>query len=361
MSVRKRKDGRWQIDVVTWVRGERVRVKKSGGRTRAEALELERAERRRLEDGGPVKRGRCPTVADFATAFLDGYVAANCKPSTATAYRMHLERHLVPEIGELPVDEVGPREVERYKAKKLAAKLEPKTVNNHLTTLRRMLAVAVEWGTFPGPVPKVRPLPLAPRRFDFLTFEESARLLEAVTPAWRPMVLLALRTGLRQGELLALRWEDVDLVAGRLMVRRSVYAGHVGTPKGGREREVPLSDEARAALRTLPSRFAGELVFPREGGRYLTPPGCRRPLWTACKKADLRHIMWHALRHTFASHLVMRGVAIKAVQELLGHASLEMTMRYAHLSPDVRRDAVALLDAPASAGGSDRVPIGSRS
>ena len=76
----------------------------------------------------------------------------------------------------------------------------------------------------------------------------------------------------------------------------------------------------------------------------LTKGDCKHPLWRASKRADLRRVGWHVLRHTFASHLVMRGVALKAVQELLGHASIEMTMRYAHLSPDVRRDAVQVLD-----------------
>jgi integrase len=162
------------------------------------------------------------------------------------------------------------------------------------------------------------------------------------------MILLGLRTGLRQGELLALRWDDIDLVAGRLTVRRAVARGIIGTPKSGKSREVALSDEAIAALRPLPSRFAGELVFPGKDGRLLTKGECKHPLWRACRKAGLRRIGWHCLRHTFASHLVMRGAPIKAVQELLGHATMEMSLRYSHLSPDIRRDAVRLLDAPAT-------------
>jgi integrase len=118
----------------------------------------------------------------------------------------------------------------------------------------------------------------------------------------------------------------------------------VGTPKNGRSREVPLSDDAVAALRSLPSRFPGGQVFAQPDGRMLTKGECKHPLWRACRKAGLRQVGWHVLRHSFASHLAMRGVAIKAIQELLGHGTLEMTMRYAHLSPDVRRDAVRLLD-----------------
>jgi site-specific recombinase XerD len=81
------------------------------------------------------------------------------------------------------------------------------------------------------------------------------------------------------------------------------------------------------------------------GGRVLTKKGeCKHPLWSACKRAGLRRIGWHVARHSFASHLAMRGAPIKAIQELLGHATIAMTMRYAHLSPEVARDAVSLLD-----------------
>jgi site-specific recombinase XerD len=88
----------------------------------------------------------------------------------------------------------------------------------------------------------------------------------------------------------------------------------------------------------------GELVFCDEDGRMLKKGACKHPLWRTCKKAGLRRIGWHTLRHTFASHLVMKGVPLKAVQELLGHATIEMKMRYPHLSPYVAKEAVSLLD-----------------
>lgn len=156
------------------------------------------------------------------------------------------------------------------------------------------------------------------------------------------MVLVASRTGLRFGELLALRWLDVDLEAGRLMVRRAVARGVVGTPKNGRSREVGLSKQPLAALRGHPRR--GALVFSAEDGSMLPRGATKWPLWSSAKAAGLRRIGWHVLRHTFASHLVMRGAPIKTVQELMGHSTIEMTMRYAHLSPDARREAVELLD-----------------
>ena len=161
------------------------------------------------------------------------------------------------------------------------------------------------------------------------------------------MILCGLRAGLRQGELLELRWSDIDLAKGAMRIRRAIYDGVIDGPKGGRTREVPLGDELRAAFRELPSRFAAGLVWPAEGGRNLTKGEAKWPLWRACKQAGLRCVGWHALRRTFASHLVMRGVPLRAIQELLGHATIDMTMHYAHLAPDVTGDAVHLLDAPA--------------
>jgi len=110
------------------------------------------------------------------------------------------------------------------------------------------------------------------------------------------MFTLAVRTGLRIGELRALRWDDVDLVAGRLVVRRTVWRGHVGTPKSGRNREMPLSDDALKGLKSQ-RHLRAELVFCAEGGRELQENECKWPLWRACKRASLRRVGSHALRH----------------------------------------------------------------
>jgi len=124
---------------------------------------------------------------------------------------------------------------------------------------------------------------------------------------------------------------------------RAVAKNDVGTPKSGRKRSIELGHEIAAALKKH-RHLRSELVFCTSDGRMLTENECKHPMRRACRRAGLRLIGWHTLRHTFASHLVMRGAPLKAVQELLGHADIRMTMRYSHLSPDVKRDAVALLD-----------------
>jgi integrase len=252
------------------------------------------------------------------------------------------------------IDKIGVAEVERFKASQIAKKTRTgttmaKTINNRLTVLRRMLVIAMDWNLLAF-VPRVRLMKTPAPPFRFLSFTEADQVL-ADAGEWRSMVLVALRTGLRHGELLALRWEDVDLQNSRLVVRRTVWRGIEGTPKGGRSREVPLSGEAVAALRELPSRFRKAYVFGT-GDRRLTHGETKWPLWSICKRVGIDRFGWHVLRHTFASQLVMKGVPLKAVQELLGHATLEMTMRYAHLSPEVRTDAVNRLDGPIMKGAS---------
>ncbi|MFL5274388.1 MAG: tyrosine-type recombinase/integrase, partial [Anaeromyxobacteraceae bacterium] len=121
-----------------------------------------------------------------------------------------------------------------------------------------------------------------------------------------------------------------------------------GPPKGGRNRKVPLSEEAVAALKAH-RHLKGPYVFCETDGRRLTHSRTKDVVPAACRKAQLaKRLTTHGLRHTFASHLVMRGVSLMAVKELLGHESIEMTLRYSHLSPDVKRDAVKLLDSPAA-------------
>jgi integrase len=208
---------------------------------------------------------------------------------------------------------------------------------------RPMLMVAKKRGLL-DVVPEIERLKAPKPDFDFFDFDEATRLVNAADGEWRCMILVALRTGLRQGELLALRWEDVDLQKGLLRVRQSVTRGHVTEPKSGRSRDIPLSDDAVAALKAQ-RHLRGPLVFCADDGRMLRKEECKHPLWRACKRSGLRRIGWHVLRHTFASHLTMRGVPLKVVQELLGHATMEMTMRYAHLSLNVPREAVRLLDA----------------
>jgi len=248
--------------------------------------------------------------------------------------------------------------VEQFKALKLREGQSRKSINNMLTSLRKLLNLAVEWDVLVK-APRVKGFK-TPTDFVtedmFLTFDEAERFLRAAAPEWRPYVTTGVKTGLRVGELLALKWEDVDLVAGRIVVRRTLWRTQEGPPKGGRSREVPLSRDALAVLKAH-RHLRGPYVFCTEEGKRLTQSMVKDVVPGTCRRAGLaKRITNHGMRHTFASHLVMRGVPLKAVQELLGHSTMTMTLRYAHLTPDVKRDAVLLLDGPAA--GETRETVG---
>jgi len=333
--------------------GRRERVRRvSPVQTRRGAEQYERDLRNELlgstcarkeKKQNQIEEKKVPTLSKFADEFVGTYAVNNNKPSEVAAKKWALKNHLVPFLGKHRLDGITVRDIERFKGEKIKAELSPKTINNILSVLRRLLAVAKEWGII-AQVPTIKPLKTSPPDFDFLTFEEAERLMAyQQEPSWWAMIVVALKTGMRLGELRALRWDDVDLVSGLIVVRRAAWKDKVGTPKSGRTRELPLSDVALRALKAH-RHLRGELVFCNADGSMLTKEQNKWPLWRACKRAGLRRIGWKVCRHTFASHLVMKGAPLKAVQELMGHATIEMTMRYAHLSPDVRKDVVQLLD-----------------
>lgn len=378
MSVRQRPDGRWFFR--TWVRlpdGTRRRVfgtpREYGlPNTKVAAKEARTRKVAALLSGQPVKvaapaKGCGTTVAAFRPVFIEHSEAKN-KPSSVAAKQAILDHHIIPLLGDRDLASIDYATIEDVKHALLkkpignvtrAARraedddevertLTPKTVNNILTVLRRMLMVAKKRGLIAA-VPEVEWLRAGEAEFDFLTFEEADLLVDKAAGEGRAMILVALRTGLRLGELLALRWTDVDLPGGRIVVRQNLVRGVVGTPKSGKPREVPLGEEVRAHLKAQ-RHLRGPLVFCDNDGGFLRVPQVRYVLERACRQAQLRQVGWHVLRHSFASHLAIRGATLKAIQELLGHADIRQTMRYAHLSPDVGRDAVRLLDGGAQAG-----------
>ncbi|MCA9709639.1 MAG: site-specific integrase [Myxococcales bacterium] len=312
----------------------------------------EEPKKRRERRNKEAKEKAVPRFAGFAATFIDTYAKTNNRPSTVREKRRALRRGMLEHIGHLRLDQITARHVEGYKARRKSDGVGPKTINEELAILSKILGYAEEIGELTTPPPKIRRLKVPPSTFDFLDFDEAERLVKAAARApdpWCAMVPVALWSGLRLGELRGLRWDDVDLVAARLHVRQAADdRNELHPPKSGRARVVDLPKRAVAVLREHRHR-RGPFVFCREDGSILGQGLCGKkreggPLVSICGTAGLRRIGWHALRHTYASHLVMRGATLMEVRELLGHSSLDMTMRYAHLSPTARKAAVALLD-----------------
>jgi integrase len=219
----------------------------------------------------------------------------------------------------------------------------PKTINNALTILRKCLSTALEWGDL-SVLPRIKFLKTIPAPFRFLNEDEVARLVTAAAPElWQTLILTACKTGLRFSELIALRWTDVDLVhrPAVLTVCRASVDGHVGATKNNRIRHVPLTSDVAAAVGALSRN--GDLVF--QMNRLEIKRECARwRLEQACARAGLPGIGWHGLRHSYASALARRGASLNAIRELLGHQTINMTLRYAHMIPSALNEAVALLE-----------------
>ena len=157
-----------------------------------------------------------------------------------------------------------------------------------------------------------------------------------------------METGLRRGEILALRWRDIDWTNLLVNVQHTLYKGALQTPKSkGSRRSIPMTDrvhETLAALRRQPSALESEHVFRSDAATPLSEGNVQRAMAATLKRAKMRKVRFHDLRHTFASHLAMAGIPIRTIQQLMGHEGIDMTLKYAHLSEGHQREAMDKLE-----------------
>lgn len=291
-----------------------------------------------------------PTLAEFAPRWLDEYCRAERQKASGIARKESVLRvHLLPVLGAKRLDEITDSDVQRLKVD--LGERAASTVNNTLTVLRRLLQVAIEWNVIEAMPCRIRLLPRPKQEAAYWDFAEYERLLvkaAVVSPTAHMLVALGGMAGLRMGEMIGLRWCDVDLDRRRLTVRQNDWRGVVDVPKGGRAGVVDLCDRLQSALSAhqvhtrLLSPDGRVLCLP--DGSPLTEKRVRVLVQRVEDLATLPHRGVHCLRHTFGAHLAMRGATPKAIQELMRHADLAMTGRYTHLSPAARESAVRLLD-----------------
>lgn len=340
--------GSWWIDLR--LGGKRRRIKsphqtKDAARDYEAILRTEYAKRGSLDgqfEREDARKKQEITFAEFSSQWMRDYSTPNNKPSTVYAKQRALARHLIPFFGERTLSRIDAMSIEQFKASQLASGLKAKTVNNHLTFLRKCLSTALDWELI-AKVPRCRPLKAAQPPFRYLSETETRALISAAPAGlWRAMIVTAARTGLRVSELAALRWQDVDLDGSMLCVAQSRVRGVIGAPKSNMIRHVPLTKDVLEHLQSLSRN--GDLVFSTRLGRPLATNPSLRALRRACVEAGVKPIGWHVLRHTFASQLAQRGASVQSIKALLGHSSIEMTMRYAHLSRESLLGAVHLLE-----------------
>jgi integrase len=285
-----------------------------------------------------------PTLAKFADRFLADARANRQRPSTIQHKEIQLRAYVLPVLGRLRLDEITEAEIARLKAEH--TKLAASTLNNMLALLQLMLGTAKTWGVVDD-VPEIKRVKTPPETTDFYTSHQYEQLIAAARAIGRHvevMVLLGGDAGLRAGEMLALRWANVDLGQRRLTIAENLWKGHLGPPKGGKVRHIVLTERLIGVLAELPRN--GERVLWRldTKGPEVTKRCLDGWLHRAQRAAGFSAKGPHILRHTFCTRLAACGAPSRAIQGLAGHASVRTTDRYMHLAPQVLESAIKLLD-----------------
>ena len=317
---------------------------------------------------GLVFEGEEQTLSAYLDRWLNGSVKGSVKPSTYESYERMIRNHIKPALGHRKLKNLAPDHVQYFYQKKLDDGLAPGTVRLMHGILHKALEQAVKWGVVPRNVCKATTPPkLNPEEIHPLDAEQAKQILEAARGnRLEALYVLAVTAGLRIGELLGLKWEDIDLDAETLHVRRTKSQAKSGptftTPKNGKGRSIRLTRRAVEALKSHKAAQNAErlklgdlwedngLVFCTKAGKPLdfrnVATASFKPL---LKTAGLLDIRFHDLRHTCATLLLSRGHHPKLVQDLLGHASVAMTLdRYSHVLPGMGDQTAAAMEAALS-------------
>lgn len=299
-------------------------------------------------------------LADFALRWLETG-RQRWTPTTANDTRRILRRHIIPAMGDLEVHAVTAHDVEAYKASRLTPRdrsrpaLAPKTVNNHLAVLRALFADAVRWGHAvqdpTGGMPSCRVDPTGLQLWDEAEARAFLLAIAAGRPRWLPLYTTALHTGMRLGELAALRWSAVHFRTRCLDVLETMTRARRARLRAPRRRRLPMSHAVQGLLEPLRGDAASrDPVFLCDQGRTLTSDRIKASMRYGIQEGGVPAIGFDDLRHTFAGVLSARGIDRVQLGELLGHGRARDTARYDHLRAQ-RLDAAAALDAAYGAQG----------
>ncbi len=375
-SIRERRKGTWEIQVYTGVGpdGKRRRHFETVHGRKGDAQRRLNEMLAGLEKGVPPPTGRI-TVADHLHNWLNGYVKANCSARTYDGYQSIISRHLIPALGMYQLKSLHPQAIQQYYGKACET-LSPRTVHHQHRVLSEVLKWAVRQGLL-GRNPCELVDPPSPRKKAMRTLApvEVEVLLNAAQDSYLyPVIYTALSTGLRQAELLGLRWRDIDtdvlvsISVNRVLFKRKGVCEFKEPKTNHSRRQVAMTPKLALYLRDYRAKREAlaedlgtklsldDLVFATVEGTPLDPSTLTHTFTRIAKRAGLPGVRFHDLRHTFASLMLLRGAKPKVISEALGHSSVAFTMdTYSHVIAGMQEDAMALLDGVLPAGSPEAV------
>lgn len=327
MSLYKR--GQSQVLWYTiYVNGRRIR-KSTGTDNKRLAQDIEAKTRTEIREGRFFQKdqGNKKTFTDMTDRYMQEY-AVEKAPKSVLIDTVSL-KHLLPVFGDEYLSQITPDHIVRYKTQRRRENAAASSINKELAFCKHAFNLAIrEWEWVrDNPFSKVSMEKLPSLRVRYLTREEFERLHQVCNDRLKPIVLLAVNTGMRQDEILSLTWQNVDLSRGAITLEHT---------KNGERRGIPMIETVKKLLseQNKVRHIKSDYVFTTSTGTKIDASKVRNWFRQACKKAGITDFRFHDLRHTCASWLAQNGVDLYVVQRILGHKTIAMTMRYAHLAPD---------------------------
>jgi len=316
----------WYVDY--YYDGRRIRRKVGSEKDAENALAAIKADILRGEYR--FKKDRKIRFEDFAKEYLD-YAKINKRSWGRDESSL---KRLLPFFGNMLLSKIAVRHIEEYKRMRLE-KVKTGTINRELASLKHMFTIAEKLGKFDGknPVKQVKFFQERQYVMKILDREEINRLIDAAAGHLKPILIIAVSTGMRKGEIFNLRWSDIDFVDHYI---------HIKKTKSNVMRKVPMNGVVATTLKNIERK--SEFIFPSFWSKkHKHIMEVFRLFKAACKKAGIRDLRFHDLRHTAATLMVTGGIPLVTVSQILGHATIHMTMKYAHPTPEDKRKAVNVL------------------
>ncbi len=352
--------------------GKRKQKWFSGFNTKKEAERAMATKIHELNQGVFIEPSKI-TLEDYLKRWLQDYALTNCAPRTYEGYESIIRNHLIPSLGKITLDRLKPMHIQKYYSDKLdhgrsdkKGGLSARTVHHHHRLLHKALEQAVKWQVITvNPVRAVSPPKPKRKQIQVLTRDEVLLLLKAAenSKLYEP-IFFAVNTGMRRGEIFALRWSDVDFENQLISIRRTLHrtkdSGFVfrdSAKTDGSRRSIAVSDSVVKMLKKIkrkqleqkmalgPAYQDHDLIFCRPDGTPFDLDYLSKAFGQFIRKANLPPIRFHDLRHTHATLLLQQGEHPKVVSERLGHSTITITMDlYSHVMPNMQKEAAQKLD-----------------